>query len=404
MTIKKLFGKLHLLLGLTSGLIVFIVSLTGCLIVFEEEVGEIFEYGVHKKVQKQDVAFAPPSKILSVADTALKGKAIKTVYYTIFLKENRVNVLWARDTARQYHAVLQNPYTGDVAGSYNYKTSFFTIMTFIHTSLALGDIGSIIIRYTTLIFVIMMITGLVLWKPASKKGYKQRFTIKWNAKGKRLNYDLHNVLGFYMSWIAIFIALTGLVWSFEWFKDGVSWIANGGNNIKIEKKEYLSIPPTKFATANKDSIFKNMDIAFAAALNNTHNAARAITITKPASDSATITLDIETEKGSNYARADRYHYDQYTGKLLGINSFSSLSNADKLNRMNYSIHVGKIGGLTGKILAFFASLIAASLPITGFIIWRGRRRKSNHQNKENKNEILNNYFATKQINKQSPHS
>ena len=44
--------------------------------------------------------------------------------------------------------------------------------------------------------------------------------------------------------------------------------------------------------------------------------------------------------------------------------------------MNYDIHVGAVLGLPGKILAFFASLIAASLPVTGFVIWWGRRKKS----------------------------
>jgi uncharacterized iron-regulated membrane protein len=44
--------------------------------------------------------------------------------------------------------------------------------------------------------------------------------------------------------------------------------------------------------------------------------------------------------------------------------------------MNYDIHVGAIGGLTGKIIAFIASLVCASLPVTGFLIWWGKRRKS----------------------------
>jgi uncharacterized iron-regulated membrane protein len=50
--------------------------------------------------------------------------------------------------------------------------------------------------------------------------------------------------------------------------------------------------------------------------------------------------------------------------------------ADKIARMNYDIHVGAVLGLPGKIMAFAASLIAASLPITGFLIWRGRKKKS----------------------------
>jgi uncharacterized iron-regulated membrane protein len=47
----------------------------------------------------------------------------------------------------------------------------------------------------------------------------------------------------------------------------------------------------------------------------------------------------------------------------------------KLENMNYDIHVGQIAGLPGKILAFIASLISASLPVTGFMIWLGKRNK-----------------------------
>jgi uncharacterized iron-regulated membrane protein len=46
---------------------------------------------------------------------------------------------------------------------------------------------------------------------------------------------------------------------------------------------------------------------------------------------------------------------------------------EHLVESNYDIHVGAILGLPGKILAFLASLICASLPVTGFMIWWGRR-------------------------------
>ncbi|RZK63395.1 MAG: PepSY domain-containing protein, partial [Pedobacter sp.] len=73
-------------------------------------------------------------------------------------------------------------------------------------------------------------------------------------------------------------------------------------------------------------------------------------------------------------------YDQYSLKEIEVkHMYGKLANAtaaDKLARMNYDIHVGAVLGLAGKIMAFLASLVAASLPITGFIIWRGRHKKS----------------------------
>ncbi len=68
-------------------------------------------------------------------------------------------------------------------------------------------VGQPIVASATLIFVVLLITGVILWWPKNKAARKQRFKVKFNAKWRRTNYDLHNVLGFYMSWVIIFIAL-----------------------------------------------------------------------------------------------------------------------------------------------------------------------------------------------------
>jgi uncharacterized iron-regulated membrane protein len=44
--------------------------------------------------------------------------------------------------------------------------------------------------------------------------------------------------------------------------------------------------------------------------------------------------------------------------------------------MNYDIHVGAIAGLPGKILAFLISLLCSSLPVTGFLVWYGKKVKA----------------------------
>lgn len=61
----------------------------------------------------------------------------------------------------------------------------------------------------------------------------------------------------------------------------------------------------------------------------------------------------------------------YSGKRL-----SDLAFADWLRKSNYALHVGAIGGLFTKIIAFITSLICASLPITGFYVWWGKRKKT----------------------------
>lgn len=73
-------------------------------------------------------------------------------------------------------------------------------------------------------------------------------------------------------------------------------------------------------------------------------------------------------------------FDQHTLKEFkpeGVYSiaYEKAGFGGKLRKMNYDIHVGSILGFPGKVMAFLASLIGASLPITGFLIWYGRKFK-----------------------------
>ena len=104
----------------------------------------------------------------------------------------------------------------------------------------------------------------------------------------------------------------------------------------------------------------------------------AIEVHIPDSDSAAIAVNTNTEIGTTW-KTDYRYFDQYTLKELSVNHlygrFQDAKLADKAIRMNYDVHVGAIFGLAGKVLAFLVSLVAASLPITGFYIWWGRRNK-----------------------------
>ena len=374
---RKTIRVLHLLLGLISGVVVFVVAVTGCLLVFEEEISRAFNYGTYRSVARDGASIAPPSKLFSNTDSLLASREIKRAYSITYLQDELLSTVWSLDRAGQYHATPLHPQTGQSIGAFDYPHSFFAIVLDLHMHLALGEVGASIVGYATAIFVLLMITGLLLWKPANRKGYKQRFRIKWNASGKRLTYDLHNVLGFYMSWVAIFIAITGLVWSFAWVDQPLQWLANGGKTIAYTEREYRSDTmgyETVLLQEQRRQLV--MDSLFATHLQAAHRI-NALEVHRPMSAVAPLYIAVQTKRGANYARTDYYSYDSYTGKLLGQELFADMSNGEKLRRLNYYIHMGSIAGLTGKLAAFFASLIAASLPITGLLIYinRGKRKR-----------------------------
>jgi uncharacterized iron-regulated membrane protein len=234
------------------------------------------------------------------------------------------------------------------------------------------DIGQPIAASATLIFVIMMISGLILWWPRNKAAKKQRFSIKWSASWKRKNYDLHNVLGFYMTWIAIFIAITGLVFGFQWFAKSLYWVTSGGETM-VPHEHPVSDTTSKVYFTNMADILWNQH-------RETVKETESLGIYFASLPTDPLEVVVNHKPGTYY-KSDYFHYDQYTGEELPATGsyagkFEDAPVADKIVRMNYDMHVGAILGLPGKLLAFFASLLASSLPITGFLIWRGRKRRS----------------------------
>lgn len=367
MNFKKLVGKIHLWLGLSSGLIVVFLGITGCILAFEVEIRSWTQ--PYQYTAQENRPYLPPSVLREAASPhMMSGKTLAITYPG----EGRSAVAAYYDK-ENYELVYLNPYTGEVLKHKDMTRDFFRVVLNGHFYLWLpAHIGQPIVASATLIFLVMMISGLILWWPRNKAARKQRFSIKWTARWRRKNYDLHNVLGFYMTWVAIFIAITGLVWGFEWFARSVYWVSSGGNKMEVHAHPH-SDTTQQLAQANMaDYLWAQHKPKVAG------NESLGVYFANLSDDAIEIVIN---HRPGTYYNSDYYHFDQYTGQLLEApgsydGAFKDAAVADKIKRMNYDIHVGAILGLPGKILAFFASLIAASLPITGFCIWWGRRKKS----------------------------
>ena len=371
MTVKKIIGKVHLWLGLTSGLIVFVIAITGCLYCFEAEIQNLTQSW--RFVTPQQQAYLPPSQLQQIAEKAVPGKHLHSIQYGT--PRDAARALYY--SADYYYAAWINPYTGEVLKVKNMDRDFFRVVLMGHYYLWLPPaVGQPIVIVSTIVFVVMMITGLILWWPRNKAARKQRFSIKWNAVWRRTNYDLHNVLGFYMTWVVIFMAITGLVFGWRWFANSIYKMAGGQKTLTFTQPLSDS---TKYGQMELLPAIDKLYLQMKAE----HTNAEAIEMHFPEGRSETIEVAINTD-ASTYYKSDYRFFDRYTLKELEVDhiygKYTNASGADKLLRMNYDIHIGAIGGFPGKLLAFFASLIAASLPVTGFIIWWGRRKKRKRTN------------------------
>lgn len=376
---RKLVGKVHLWLGLASGLIVFIISITGCLLAFEWELRSLFGkqwFHLEPGAKTAQAAPLPPSALRAIAEKEL-GKTAQGVIYG---GKNYSSVVqfYGRGENAYYQQVFVNPYNGKVLKVWDAKSDFFRVVLEGHFSLWLPrKIGQPIVAYATLVFFVLLVSGLVLWWPRNKAARKQRFSVQWDAKWKRKNYDLHNVLGFYVMSIALILVITGLVWGFKWWSNGLYYVTTGGKSLS---QAVIPISDTTRLTPGH-SVAQNTDIVWARVWKSKPaESGMSMYFGADKDPKAAISATINHRPGTYY-KTDNYLFDQYTLQPLKATGpyagkYAEAAMGDKFRRMNYDLHVGAVWGLPGKLLMFFASLICASLPITGLCVWLGRKKKA----------------------------
>lgn len=359
---KKVIRNIHLWLGFASGLVIFILGITGCLLAFEIEIRNATED--FRKVAVEQKPLLPPGLLKAKGEEALDSRHALVAEYG---GPGKAALLSYYD-ATHYELAFFNPYSGQLLQHKNMKKDFFRIVIDGHYYLWLPpSIGQPVVATATLIFLLLLITGIVLWWPKNRHARRQRFTLKLNARWRRKNYDLHTVLGFYMSWIAVFLVITGLVMGFQWFARSFYFVTSGGRAM-VAHTDPASIPSPHSTQHIADKVWPQYADRLAGN--------KIVQFYFPSDPAGSLEVVVNNKPGTYY-HTDVYHHDQYTGKLLAPGErFSNAGFADKLAKMNYDIHVGAVLGLPGKLLAFFASLIAASLPVTGFMIWWGRRRQT----------------------------
>jgi len=364
-TLKKNIGFLHLWLGLSSGLIVFIVALTGSLLVFEKEIDTFINpefYNVSSVGTKKvpvDVYVRAIEKQYAITEL----DRIQT-----YQDPQRSVIISGTDSNKNDQIFSVDPYTGKVLASIPEKSRFFSVVLDLHRHLILGEVGKFITGCSCLIFVFLLISGLILWWPKKIKNLKQRLTVKWSAGFKRVNWDFHSTFGFYTFFILLIISLTGLTWSFKWFESGIYFLADGTAKKPSAKVENpTKIDPGVDKTYFYQNLFSKTDSIYK------YKGDTQIRIPSDTINSIMV-IKLNLEKSIPNISSMAY-FDKFTGALLKIRPYESLSNGDKVRRLIYPIHTGSIYGYPTKIVALLVCLFAVTLPITGLLIWLGRKKK-----------------------------
>lgn len=367
--LRKFINDIHLWLGIGSGIILFIICLTGTVLTFEKEIKDIFSEEATVSPKAKKLAIEELSKILSSEGEVMRVSINPRVEkpYEFSVKTNKED--------RRGTLFFVNQYTGEY--SKQIKTSldgFFMTMFKMHRWLLLDiSIGRPIVGISTIIFFILSISGIVLWFPKKQlkklkwKHLKPGFKIAWRAKWKRINHDLHVTLGFYSAIFLIIMSLTGLFWSFEWYKDagsavlGTEVFGGRGGGPRINSNADLDSVKVDFEAILK---IVECELPFEGT----------ILLQIPADEKEIFSVRKYHDQDFLQTATDELKIDR-DGTIISKELFSEKPFNVQLASSIKAIHLGSIFGWFSKTIYFISCMIATSLPVTGVIIWLNKLKK-----------------------------
>ncbi len=386
----KIFHKIHLWLSVPFGIIITLICFSGAMLVFEPDITRIIRSEVYYATSSEGKPL--PMDVLMEKVKATLPDSVSITGITVFADKDRTYQVNLSKPRRA--SMFIDQYSGNITGKYE-RIGFFSIMFKLHRWLLDSSnphggglkIGKLIVGVSTCIFVIALISGVVIWWPRVRTGLRRSLTITTKNGWRFFWKSLHIAGGMYALVIVLVMALTGLTWSFDWYRSafyavcGVEYAPrhNNGRNAKNSrdshnahgiKRERIDDGKEDIETWRQHSEFGHWQQFY-----------DELKIQNPDAPQITIGIEKATVKlGSmgNGRASDSYVYKNRTEAISPSAKYADSDPADKLRGWIYSIHTGSFGGMTTRIMWFFASILGASLPITGYYMWIRRLKKRNH--------------------------
>ena len=350
MNAKKVFRKIHLWLSVPAGIFIALICFSGAMMVFEKEITELCRHDLYF-VQEVKGSTLPEERVVENVTATLPDSVTVTGVKT-FPEADRA---WQVSLSKPRRAsVFIDQYTGEIKGRYE-RLPFFDTMFHLHRWLLdpSKSIGKWIVGVCTLLLVIILVTGLLMWLTNRKKPLTQSLKISCNKGWHRFWHDLHVAGGIYATIFLLAMALTGLTWSFSWYRTGfyamlgvdASAVGHGRpatEQVAAPRHHHHEAPAALDSTSHRRTEGNRSGRTEGVGRHGNHSEAKAAEATP--------------RSGSN----DR---------------------AASVRSTIYKIHTGGWGGIIAKIITFLAALLGATLPITGYYLWirRLRNKSQNHR-------------------------
>ena len=200
--LRQVVFQIHLWSGLTVGVYIVAISVSGSVLVYRSELRQTFE---------------PEPRYVTVSGTRMTEETLTEVAQQTYPDHRVARVILREDPARAATVTLNregaptqilfDPYTGaDLGHRLPVAYRLTTWLLDLHDNLLYGETGRRVNGFGAIALTLLGITGGVIWWPGYQT-WQRSLLVDWRANWRRLIWSLHSALGV---WFFLFVILWGV--------------------------------------------------------------------------------------------------------------------------------------------------------------------------------------------------
>ena len=357
---KNVLFQLHWLLGITAGTLLAIMGLSGATLSFEDELLRAANPGFAAIAEHH--ADGQQALALSELVPLLQAGSERP------LQRLRVDATGQRPSVARFaggkdHWVYFNPYNGE-RFSHLRGQAFFDFVEDLHRHLAAGERGKVVVGSCAIALLFFALSGLYLRWPRRWWHWRSWLAVEWKRSGRGFLWSLHSVVGTWVLLIYLMSALTGLWWSFDWYRSA----ANSVLGVPAPAKHKVAPDATLDLQHVEDTLYAQPGVRSGYIdLRLPEKPGQVLNVRVMSGDPAL--------RGGHHDRAhDLLQLDPASGALLEARPYERQGSGGKLATSMFALHSGSYFGLPGRVVVMLSSLAMSLFFITGWMLYLDRRR------------------------------
>ncbi len=213
--IRKAMFQIHLWTGIGVGLYIFVVCVTGSVVVFRRELMRAYSNRPQVSAHAADAKPLSEDLLRGFAQRAYPDFRVEKVWpgrrgntpVDVWMERNVERSLGANVEKKQH---LFDPFNGADLGETRPRGVRVTDwLVSLHDDLLGGFTGRLVNGVGAILLTLLCLTGAVIWWQGTSKWWRG-LTVRWRKGWQRINWDLHSALGFWAFIVVLLWAISGI--------------------------------------------------------------------------------------------------------------------------------------------------------------------------------------------------